>query len=260
MAQYTTVTELGELRGANASQVEREEWELRIRLAAAYRIFDHFGWTQLIFGHITARVPGPERHFLINPFGLLYDEVTASSLVRIDIDGNIVGGSEHPVNPAGFVIHSAIHAAREDARCVMHTHTREGMAVAALEEGLNCCDFAGSSLHNCVAYHEFEGLTTRLDERERLVRSLSDNNYLVLRNHGLLTCGRTIPEAFLRLYTLQTACEVQLAARATGAKLVEPPPEVCESHAATLEAGAQADLVFAALMRLMDRRDPSYRD
>jgi ribulose-5-phosphate 4-epimerase/fuculose-1-phosphate aldolase len=260
MTQYTTVTELGELRRAIAPQVEAEERDLRIRLAAAYRIFDHLGWTQLIFGHITARVPGPERHFLINPFGLLFDEVTASSLVKVDIDGNVVGDSEHPVNPAGFVIHSAIHAAREDVRCVMHAHTREGMAVAALEDGLNCCDFAGVSLHNRVAYHEFEGLTTRLDERERLLRSLADKNYLVLRNHGLLTCGRTIAEAFLRLYTLQTACEVQLAARATAAKLVEPPPEVCESHARALEAGAQAELVFTALMRLIDRRDPSYRD
>ncbi len=134
------------------------------------------------------------------------------------------------------------------------------MAVAALEDGLSCCDLAGISLHNRLAYHEFEGLTTRIDERERLVRSLADKNYLVLRNHGLLTCGRTIPEAFLRLYTLQTACEVQVAARATGARLAEPSPELCESHAGALEAGAQPDLVFAALVRLVDRRDPSYRN
>jgi ribulose-5-phosphate 4-epimerase/fuculose-1-phosphate aldolase len=256
---HTNVTMLEELRRETAPTADEDERSLRVQLAAAYRIFDYLGWPQLIFGHITVRLPGPERHFLINPFGLLYHEVTASNLVKIDLDGNIVGAGEHPVNPAGFVIHSAIHAAREDVRCVMHTHTRAGMAVAALKDGLNCSDFAGISLYNKVAYHDFEGLTVRMDERDRLVRSLGDKNLMVLRNHGLLTCGGTIAEAFLRMYTLETACEVQVTARATGGALAEPPPEVCARHAASLESGAQSERVFAALMRLMDARDPGYR-
>ena len=257
---HTNVTKLEELRRATSRVDADDERSLRVQLAAAYRIFDYLGWPQLIFGHITVRLPGPERHVLINPFGLLYHEVTASNLVKIDLDGNIVGAGDYPVNPAGFVIHSAIHAAREDVRCVMHTHTRAGMAVAALRDGLNCSDFAGISLHNKVAYHDFEGLTVRMDERERLVASLGEKNLMVLRNHGLLTCGSTVAEAFLRMYTLQTACEVQVTARATGAPLVEPPPEVRARHAASLESGEQSERVFAALIRLMDARDPGYRN
>ena len=257
---HTNVTRLEELRRETLDTGVQDERTLRVQLAAAYRIFDYFGWPQLIFGHITVRLPGPDRHFLINPFGLLYHEVTASNLVKIDLDGNFVGSGEYPVNPAGFVIHSAIHGAREDAHCVMHTHTRAGMAIAALKDGLNCSDFAGISLYNRVAYHDFEGLTVRMDERERLVRSLADKNILVLRNHGLLTCGKTIAEALLRMCTLQTACEVQLTARAAGGALVEPSPEVCERHAASLDSGNQSARVFAALMRLMDERDPSYRN
>ena len=164
------------------------------------------------------------------------------------------------MNLTGFVIHSAIHGARDDITCVMHTHTREGMAIAALEDGFNACDFAGAALHDRVAYHDFEGLTTRLDERARLVESLGDKNYLVLRNHGLLSCGQSIPQAFLHLHDMQIAAEVQVAARAFGAPLLEPSPEVRERHAAYLESGAQCDLVFNALMRRMDRIDPSYRD
>ena len=254
------VEQVTELRASPDGDISADEQVLRVELAAAYRLFDFFGWTEIIFGHLTARLAGPERHFLINPFGLMFHEVTASNLVKIDIDGKIVGASEHPVNPAGFVIHSAIHAAREDARCVMHSHTRAGMAVAALADGLNCTDFAGIGLVNRVAYHDFEGLTLRIDERQRLVRSLGDKNYLVLRNHGLLTCGGSVAEAMLRHVTLQRACEVQLAARASGAALVEPSPAVCESHARALDDAGHCDLAFAALMRLMDQRDPSYRD
>ena len=252
--------EIAELRAGPDPVVPVDEQTLRVELAAAYRLFDFFGWTEIIFGHLTARLAGPERHFLINPFGLMFHEVTASNLVKIDIDGKVVGASQHPVNPAGFVIHSAIHAAREDARCVMHSHTHAGMAVAALADGLNRTDFAGIGLINRVAYHDFEGLTVRIDERQRLVRSLGDKNHLVLRNHGLLTCGGSVAEAMLRHVALQRACEVQLAARATGAPLVEPSPAVCESHARALEDADHCDLAFAALMRLMDQRDPSYRN
>ncbi len=261
MATTATVTTFEEPNKSTPNFQDLDERALRKQLAAAYRIVDYFGWSMLIFGHITVRIPGPDRHFLINPFGLMFHEITASNLVKIDLDGNIVGDSEYPVNPAGFVIHSAIHAAREDVKCVIHTHTRDGMAVAALADGLNRSDFGGAALHNRVAYHDFEGLTVRMDERDRLVQSLDDKNLLILRNHGLLSCGSTIAEAFLRLHTLQTACEVQIAARATGARLLEPAPEVCETHAASLDSGHQApDLVFAALMRLIDQRDPSYRN
>ncbi len=261
MADTATVTTFSTPENPGSGRQPNDEQTLRTQLAAAYRIVDYFGWSMLIFGHITVRLPGPERHFLINPYGLMFHEITASNLVKIDLDGNIIGDSAHPTNPAGFVIHSAIHAARDDVNCVFHTHTREGMAVAALADGLNRSDFAGAALYNRVAYHDFEGLTVRMDERERLVQSLGDKNLMILRNHGLLSCGSTITEAFLRLHTLQSACEVQVAARATGARLLEVPPEVCESHAASLDTGHQSpDLVYAALMRLMDQRDPSYRD
>ena len=162
MARYNTVTALSNFRPEIRTLSEHE---LRVELAAAYRIFDYLGWTQLIYGHITARIPGPEAQFLINPYGLMYHEVTASNLVKVDLDGNIVGDSDYPVNPAGFTIHSAVHGAREDVCCVMHTHTTAGMAVAATTDGIKCHDFAGISLHNRVAYHEFEGITVDLDER-----------------------------------------------------------------------------------------------
>ena len=253
----TDQAQIGTPAAAVSNTLERD---LRVELAAAYRMFDFFGWTELIYGHLTVRLPGPERHFLINPFGLMFHEVTASNLVKIDIDGNIVDASEHPVNPAGFVIHSAIHAAREDALCVMHSHTSAGMAVAALASGLNRSDFGGIALAGRVAYHDFEGLTVRIDERERLVQSLGDKNHLILRNHGLLTSGGSVAQAMIRLYTLQRACEVQMLARASGEALIEPTPATCESHARALDENASHDLAFAALLRLMDQRDASFRD
>ncbi len=257
MTQYSSVTALSDLR---PPETEHDEAALRVQLAAAYRIFDYLGWTMLIYGHITARVPGPERHFLINPFGLMYGEITASNLVKIDIDGTIVGAGDYPVNPAGFVIHSAIHAAREDAHCIMHTHTRAGMAVAAMECGLQGNDFAGIALHDRVAYHDFEGVTVRNDERERLAEDLGDKNLMILRNHGLLSCGRTIPAAFLRLYTLETACQVQTTAQAANTPLITPSPDARERHAEALENANSGALAFDALVRLMDRRDPSVSD
>ena len=175
--------------------ITAEEWALRVQLAACYRIFDLLGWTEYIFNHITLRVPGPEKHFLINPFGLWYSEVTASNLVKIDLDGNTVGKSEYPVNKAGFVIHSAIHAVRPDAHCIMHTHTTAGVAVACQEQGITPNNFYGSQLHGRIAYHDFEGISVELDERPRLVKSLGDRNVMVLRNHGLLVCGGGVAEA-----------------------------------------------------------------
>ena len=258
MAQYGKVAmALSDYRPTVPRPSERE---LRVQLAAAYRIFDYLDWPLLIYGHITARVPGPERHFLINPYGLMYHEVTASNLVKIDVDGNIVEPSNHPVNPAGFVIHSAIHAARADAHCVMHTHTTAGMAVAAMRDGLKQYDFAGITLYDRVAYHDFEGVTVDVDERSRLVGDLGQRKHMILRNHGLLSCGETVAEAFMNMFTLETACRVQVAAQATGAALISPSNEVCRKHAELLENADKGELAFAALTRLVESRDPSFKD
>jgi ribulose-5-phosphate 4-epimerase/fuculose-1-phosphate aldolase len=245
------------------AEMSREEWEARVQLAACYRIFDMLGWTEMIFNHITLRVPGPERHFLINPFGLWYREVTASNLVKIDIDGNLVGPSEWPVNRAGFVIHSAIHAARKDAHCIMHTHTTAGMAIACQRDGLASDNFYSALLHRHVAYHDFEGITVYDDEKPRLVRSLGDKGYLILRNHGLLVCGRTVSEAFLKMWTIERACQIQQAAQASGRPLIELPHGVLERTAKMtrqLEPGEPTDRkLFAALLRRVDAIDPSYK-
>ncbi|HUN48400.1 MAG TPA: class II aldolase/adducin family protein [Stellaceae bacterium] len=237
---------------------EPTEQELRQQLAAAYRIVAYFGWDYLIYGHLSVRVPGPERHFLINPFGLMYDEVTASNLVKIDLDGNLVEPGPYTVNPAGFVIHGAIHAARPDAHCVMHTHTIAGMTLAAADVPVRAIDFAGASLYERVAYHAFSGVHADMSDREALVQSLGDKHYLVLRNHGLLTCAPTIPLAFRRLFDLEIACRVQTAATAMNARLIEAPAEIAESHAKVLENVDGGELAFAALTRLMKKRDPSF--
>ena len=183
--------------------MKKTEQELRIQLAACYRIFDHMGWTEMIFNHITVKLPGDEHHFLINPYGLHYSEVTASNLVKVDIEGNIVEDTDYTVNPAGIIIHTAIHAARPEVHCIAHTHTNAGMAVACSQEGLRTDNFYSALLHNRVAYHDFEGLTVRDDEKPRLVANLGNKGLLILRNHGLLTCGRTIPEAFINQWTLE---------------------------------------------------------
>jgi ribulose-5-phosphate 4-epimerase/fuculose-1-phosphate aldolase len=198
---------------ARPRDIDEREWALRLELAACYRLFDHMGWAEAIFNHITVRVPGSEGerpHYLINPFGLHYSEVTASNLVKIDIDGKVIGVADHPVNAAGFVIHSAIHGAREDAHCVMHVHTTAGCAVSCKESGLRADNFYSAMLWGEVAYHDYMGVTTDLEEQPILVRSLGGKNFLILRNHGLLVIGRDIPEAFHRLWTLQRACEVQM--------------------------------------------------
>jgi len=197
---------------ARPENMGEEEWKLRLELAACYRVFAHMGWTELIFNHITTRVPGHERHYLINPFGLHYTEVTATNLIKVGVDGEPVHDTPYSVNRAGFVIHSAIHGNREDAHCIMHVHTTAGMAIAQKEAGLSHDDFYGAQLWGNVAYHDFEGVTTRTDEQASLVASLGQKNIMILRNHGLLVCEDSIPAAFWLLWTLQRACEVQLAA------------------------------------------------
>jgi ribulose-5-phosphate 4-epimerase/fuculose-1-phosphate aldolase len=196
---------------AGAAGYSSTEWALRVELAACYHLFDYLGWTEMIFNHITMRVPGPEHHFLINPFGLHYSEVTPQNLVKIDLDGKIVGHSDYPVNPAGFVIHSAIHAAVPDARCIMHTHTTAGLAVASSKRGLVPTNFYSATLVGQVAYHDFEGPSVHDDEKPRLVANLGDKSAMILRNHGLLVAGPTIPDAFELLFRLDRACEIQVA-------------------------------------------------
>lgn len=243
------------------------EQALRVQLAAAYRLVDFFGWTELIYGHLTARVSGPEIHFLINPFGLNYDEVTASNLVKIDLEGNVIGESNYPVNYAGFVIHSAVHMANQAThKCVMHTHSRAGMAVAALKDGLQQISMASTCFFEALGYHDYEGVSVHLDERERLLQSLGDATAMILRNHGLLAVGRTVPEAFGRLYRLERACQVQLDAAAAGTLNVLPDDVAArskrdlDSFAERQPEGDACALEFAALMRKLDNIDPSYRD
>ena len=248
-------------REAQEAPMTEAERAARVELAACYRIFDMLGWTEMIFNHITVRVPGPEVRFLINPFGLHYREITASSLVLIDIEGNPVRKTEWPVNRAGFVIHSAIHGAIPEAHCVMHTHTTTGIAVACLKDGLSQDNFYGAMLHGQVAYHEFEGITVEPGERERLLASIGEKRAVILRNHGLLAWGPSVPQAYLTLWTLQRACDVQIAASGAGA-LHPIRPEVFPQ---TVREGGPAekrtcDDVFAALQRMIDARDPSYRN
>jgi ribulose-5-phosphate 4-epimerase/fuculose-1-phosphate aldolase len=247
---------------AAAARFAPDEWAARVQLAAAYRIFDLLGWTELIYNHISLRLPGPERHFLINPFGLHYSEVTASNLVKIDLAGNVVGESRWPVNPAGFTPHATIHANIANAHCVMHTHTTAGMAVACLDDGLSMTNFYSAQLHGKVAYHDFEGITVRPDEGPRLLASIGDRQAVILRSHGLLAWGETLPQAFAILWTLQRACEIQLATLAMGRP--RPIPEDvqrrCTADSLQFDPrfGAGQD-VFEALTRMIDRRDPSYR-
>jgi ribulose-5-phosphate 4-epimerase/fuculose-1-phosphate aldolase len=237
------------------------ERQARVQLAACYRVFDLLGWTEAIFNHITLRVPGPQRVFLINPFGLMYHEVTASNLVAVDIDGRPVRPTEHAVNRAGFVTHSAIHGHVERAHCVMHTHTTTGMAVACLEQGLSHDSFYGAQLHGQVAYHEFEGITVNLDERSRMLASIGEKKCVILRNHGLLSWGHDIAEAFMWLWTLQRACDVQVAAGNAGAlhAVSAQARAQCVREAGPLEPAVCA-AVYAALVRRLDRAGVRYAD
>jgi ribulose-5-phosphate 4-epimerase/fuculose-1-phosphate aldolase len=230
-----------------------EEWAVRLELAACYRAFDWLGWTELIYNHITARVPGADRHYLINPYGLWYNEVTASNLVKVDLAGKAVDGSPHAVNVAGFVIHSALHGARDDAHCVIHTHATAGSAVASKKGGLRYDNFYSSILHGEVAYHDFEGVTTDTAEQARLVASLGRKSVLILRNHGLLVTGSCISDAFIRYWTLLRACEIQAATDAMAGDNLSIAPAVLEDTArrvAPFRSGARpAGEVFDALLR-----------
>lgn len=245
------------------NQVSAEEWALRVDLAACYRLIAMHGWDDLIFTHISARVPGPGDHFLINAYGMLFEEMTASSLVKVDLDGNVVLESPHPVNPAGFTIHSAIHAARNDAGCVLHTHTKAGVAVSAQADGLLPLSQISLLPYASLAYHDYEGIALNEDEKPRLVADLGDRNFLILRNHGLLTVGRSVPEAFLFMYALETACQTQIAAMAGGVELIHVNDAIVggiRSQVDMVLKGSGADLAWPGLLRKLDRRDKSYRD
>jgi ribulose-5-phosphate 4-epimerase/fuculose-1-phosphate aldolase len=256
-----TIYHQGTARAVRKLPMSKAEREARVQLAACYRIFNHLGWVEMIFNHITLRVPGPEKFFLINPFGLHYSEITASSLLLIDIEGNPVRETKFPVNRAGFVIHSAIHGNVGNAHCVMHTHTTTGMAVACQKDGLSPTNFYAAQLHGGVAYHDFEGITVEEGEKTRLVASIGDKRAVILRNHGLLAWGPSVPEAFMTLWTLQRACDVQIAASAAGPLN----PIKSDVFAQTVrESGPgekrTCDDVFAAMQRLVDGKDRSYRD
>ncbi|MEP6944182.1 MAG: class II aldolase/adducin family protein [Betaproteobacteria bacterium] len=239
-----------------------DEWAARVELAACYRIFARLGWVELIYNHITLRLPGPEKHFLINPFGLLYSEVRASNLVKVDLAGNIIGRSDWPVNPAGFTIHAAIHDSIAGAHCVMHTHTTAGMAVACSQSGLSMSNFYSAQLYGKLAYHDFEGITLHADEGPRLVRAIGDKPAVILRNHGLLAWGDTVARTFAVMWLLNRACEIQLASTSMGTviEVSEDIQRKCTRDSLQFSPvfGAGGD-VFDALTRDIERVDPSYK-
>ena len=250
-----------------------DEWRARVELAACYRVFDLLGWTEMIYNHITVRLPASvagdagagaagSEQFLINPFGLHYSEVTASNLLKIDVLGNKQGDNPHPVNPAGFTVHAAIHQALPDAHCVMHTHTTSGMAVACTQGGLAQNNFYSAQLHDMVAYHDFEGITVRAEEAPRLLAAMGDKPLLILRNHGLLASGPTLPLTFVRLWTLQRACDIQMAQAALGPAIVVPEALARKTTHDAFQFDAQFGAgqdVFDALVRRVDRIDDSYK-
>ena len=245
--------------------VSEDEWKLRVNLAACYRLVAMYGWSDLIFTHISAKLPesvsGKDHHFLINPYGLMFDEITASSLLKIDLQGKQINESNFYVNHAGFVIHSTIHEARHDAVCVLHTHSRAGVAVSAQKEGLLPISQQSSLLLSSLAYHDYEGLAVHDDERDRLKADLGDNKYMILRNHGLLTVGCSVPDAFLAMYFLETSCQIQISAQA-GGTLSPVPQKVLDGVTAAVRVqqskGSAADLAWPALLRRLDRLSPGY--
>jgi len=243
-------------------RVSAEEWDQRVALAAAYRLVAYFHWDDLVFTHLSARVPGPHHHFLINPYGMLFDEITASSLVKVDLDGNKVMESPYEINPAGFTMHSAIHAAREDAKCVLHVHSINGVAVSAQKAGVLPVSQQSIFVLASLAYHDYEGVALREDEKSRLVRDLGDKHFLMLRNHGLITVAETVPDAFLFLYVFEAACMIQVRAQA-GGELVAIDPRIiatAQEQAKTVTKAALGALAWPALLRRLDRIDPSWRD
>jgi ribulose-5-phosphate 4-epimerase/fuculose-1-phosphate aldolase len=249
--------------GDAGARYSPEEWAIRVDLAAAYRLVAYFRWDDLVFTHITARVPGPEHHFLINPYGMMFDEITASSLIKIDMQGNKVSDSPWPVNPAGFVIHSAVHAARHDVVCVLHTHALNGVAVSAQKNGVLPLSQQSIFVLEDLAYHDYEGVALRDDEKPRLVADMGKKNYLMLRNHGLLTAGRSVAEAFQRMYNFETTCAIQVRAQAGGGELVPVQQGIIDTamdqaRQVTNNLGPHL-LVWPGLLRRLDRLDPSYK-
>ncbi len=243
--------------------VSAEEWQLRVDLAACYRLVALYGWSDLVFTHISARVPGPEHHFLINPYGLMFDEITASSLVKVDQACNKVIDSPYPVNPAGFTIHSAVHAVREDVQCVLHTHTRAGIAVSAQKGGVLPISQQSTFVLASLAYHGYEGVAIRDDEKARIQANLGDANFLMLRNHGLLTCGKTVADAFLSMYTFENTCQIQIAAQSGGGELTQVNPKIVEGVGLSMKVqtgGLGGSFVWPSLIRKLDRIDESYKN
>ena len=258
-------TELARMITSLEGKVSPEEWQTRVDLAAAYRLVALFRWDDLVFTHITARIPGTA-HYLINPYGLMFEEITASSLVKIDIDGKVLQDTRFPINPAGFVIHSAVHAARHDIQCVMHTHTLNGVAVSAQKRGVLPISQQSIFVLADLAYHDYEGVALRDDEKPRLVRDLGTHTYLMLRNHGLLTVGATIADAFQAMYIFESTCAIQVRAQAGGTlasgELTDVHPEIVRGAgeaARVVTKGAGAALVWPGLLRRLDRSDPGYR-
>ncbi|WP_213740821.1 class II aldolase/adducin family protein [Bradyrhizobium sp. dw_411] len=248
-------------RATLQSRVSGEEWQARVTLAACYRLCVPYGMTDLIYNHISLRIPGTDNQFLINAFGFLYEEVTASNLVKIDLDGNALDEDPLDINPTGFVIHSALHRARPDAACIFHTHTKAGSAVSSQKHGLLPISQHALRFHNRVGYHAFDGLALNHSEQERLARSLGPHNALILANHGLLTCGKSVRDAFELMYYLETACRIQIDALAGGTELIYPPEEVRERTAQQFENFNPfvADRDWHALLRKLDRSDDSYK-
>ena len=243
--------------------VTKEEWQVRVDLAAAYRLVADYGWDDLVFTHISARVPGPEHHFLINPYGMMFEEITASSLVKVDLDGRIVMDSEYSINPAGFVIDSAVHAAREDALCVMHLHTDYGIAVSAQEKGLLPISQQSLFVLASLGYHDYEGLALNDEEKPRLVADLGRKTFMILRNHGLLTVGPSVADAFLSMFLLERACRIQILAQSGGGKLVPIDPRVFAQIPAqeqVVTQGGGGRLVWPGLLRKLDRLNADYAD
>ena len=253
----STALEIPSLKG----KVSDEEWAVRVDLAAAYRLVSRYGWEDLVFTHISARVPGTEDQFLINPYGLFFDEITASSLVKIDQAGNKLGDSPFNVNAAGFIIHSAIHAVRHDAKCVLHTHTANGVAVSTQRAGLLPISQHSLFILNSVGYHDFEGPALDADEKPRLQADLGDNRCLILRNHGLLTVGETVADAFVNMYYLEASCQIQVRAQSGGGELIPVPKEVLDAaYAGPARPRGRGETIWPGLLRRLDRLDPSYKN
>jgi ribulose-5-phosphate 4-epimerase/fuculose-1-phosphate aldolase len=243
-------------------RVSEAEWAQRVDLAACYRLAAYYHWDALVFTHISARVPGPAHQFLINPYGMLFEEITASSLVKVDLDGRIVMDTPHPINPAGFTIHSAIHAAREDARVVLHTHSLNGVAVSAQKDGVLPVSQQSLFVLSSLAYHAYEGVALNEDEKPRLVRDLGDKSFFMLRNHGLITVADNIPDAFVLMYVFEAACMIQVRAQAGGGELISIDPRLiagAQAQARQVTKGAGGGLAWPGLLRKLDRRDDSYR-